>query len=91
MDVLEALYQSLQKGVRRSEWALAQDVRRYIMLEANKSRRKSTMAMGVRRVDWLGTRYMFKGLEKDEELSMRRLMPGDQPTEVWVARFGAIR
>ncbi|KIJ49502.1 hypothetical protein M422DRAFT_225291 [Sphaerobolus stellatus SS14] len=90
MDVLEALYQTLHKEVRRSEWALAPDVQRYIMLKANKARRKSTMAMGIRRVDWLGTRCLFRGLERDDDLARRRLMPGDQPTEVWVARFGSM-
>jgi len=91
MDVLEALHQSLHKEVRRAEWALAPDVQRYMMLKANKARRKSTIAMGIRRVDWLGSRCMFKGLERDDELVSRRLMPGDQLNpEVWVARFGSI-
>lgn len=90
IDVLEALYESLHKEVRRSEWALAIDVQRYLMMKANKNRRKSTVAMGIRRVDWLGSRCIFKGLEKDEELTRKRLMPGDQPSDVWVVRFGTI-
>ncbi|GJJ06434.1 hypothetical protein Clacol_000626 [Clathrus columnatus] len=90
IDVLEALYESLHKEVRRSEWALAIDVQRYLMMKANKNRRKSTVAMGIRRVDWLGSRCMFKGLEKDDELARKRLMPGDQPSDVWVVRFGTI-
>ncbi|KAF8513106.1 hypothetical protein BU17DRAFT_53438, partial [Hysterangium stoloniferum] len=89
IDVIEGLYDSLNKAVRRSEWALAADVQRYLMLKANKARRRATVAMGIRRVDWLGTRCMFKGLEKDEELARRRIMPGDRPSDVWVVRFGS--
>jgi hypothetical protein len=91
IDVLEALYDSLYKEVRRSEWALAVDMQRYLMLKANKVRRRATVPMGIRRVDWLGPRCMFRGLERDEELARKRLMPGDRPGDVWVVRFGSLR
>ncbi|KAF8585921.1 hypothetical protein K439DRAFT_1632186 [Ramaria rubella] len=90
IDVFEALHESLQKEVRRSEWALAADVQRYIMLKANKARRRSETAMRIRRVDWLGTRCMFRGLERDEDLARKRLMPGDNPGEMWAVRFSSL-
>ena len=90
MDVLEALHESLMKEVRRSEWALAPDVQKYITLKANRERRSTNMAMRIRRVDWLGARCMFRGLVRDNELIRKRLMPGDRPGEMWAVRFGSI-
>ncbi|KAG2139245.1 hypothetical protein DEU56DRAFT_324348 [Suillus clintonianus] len=40
------------------------------------------------RVDWLGPRVAFAGLEKDEEFARRRLIPGaSEPPETWVVSF----
>jgi Family of unknown function (DUF6699) len=90
IDVLNALYESFMKEVRRSEWALASDTQKYTTLKANKDRRRANMAMRIRRVDWLGSRCMFRGLVKDSELIRKRMMPGDHPGEMWAVRFGSL-
>lgn len=89
MDVLEALHESLMKEVRRSEWALAADMQKYITLKANKDRRRADVPMRIRRVDWLGARCMFRGLVRDSELVKKRFMPGDHIGEMWAVRFGS--
>lgn len=91
IDVLNALYESLMKEVRRSEWALASDTHKYSTLQANKERRHANMAMRIRRVDWLGSSCMFRGLVKDSELIRKRMMPGDRPEEMWAVRFGPMQ
>jgi Family of unknown function (DUF6699) len=90
IDVLEALFESFMKEVRRSEWALAADMQKYIALKANKDRRRADLPMRIRRVDWLGARCMFRGLVRDSELVKKRLMPGDHPGEMWAVRFGSM-
>lgn len=89
LDIIEALYEGLGKEVRRSEWALATNGQKYAIQKSNKQRRGSETATRIRRVDWL-PRYMFRGLEKDESLARKRLMPGDNSEgEMWAVRFGS--
>ena len=92
-DIWKAIYNSLQEKLEDSEWALLNTGPE--LLEGYSTNRKSVLeAMETRkgdkpiRVDWLGDRIFFKGLERDEEFAKKRLLPGstDCP-ETWVFKM----
>ena len=45
----------------------------------------------LRRIDWIGEGYMFKGLYKDEGFARSRLLPGSEECEdTFVVKTGMI-
>lgn len=80
----------LQDPIADSEWGLAtlnKTLRETIERAANARKSKNK---ALKRVDWLGEKTVFVGLEKDEEFEKRRLLPGMTPCpETWVAKFKA--
>jgi hypothetical protein len=75
-DVWDAIYTALQEPIADSEWGLIiADKDRKIIIETAMSSRGGP-DMHMKRVDWLGDRTMFKGLEQDDDFQKARLVPG---------------
>ena len=87
-DVWEAIHDALQQELDDSEWGMiVRDKKLRETVEKAAKKRESTK---LKRIDFLGEGTMFKGLEKDEELTKVRLLPGSEAcAETWVAIFGS--
>lgn len=89
-DVWKALHAGLQEKLKDSDWGYLN-----IQAEGHMTNRKAVVdAMEQRggenpiRIDWLGDRNIFKGLEKDDGYARRRLLPGEESCEeTWIARM----
>jgi hypothetical protein len=105
-QVWDAVYAALQEPIADSEWGLIVDNeecrkrvekaarKRYEMIDKDSGNdnlnRSSSNSKGLKRIDWLGEKTLFKGLEKDDEFAKTRLLPGLQVcSETWVVKFGA--
>ena len=85
-EVLHHLYDLLQKPFDDSVWGAVDDGKRDVIEQAWKRREDDENKM--KNVDWLGKRYMFKGIYRDEKFAAKRLTPGGTiVTETWVVSF----
>ncbi|KAI6040616.1 hypothetical protein EDC04DRAFT_2676003 [Pisolithus marmoratus] len=87
--VFEELYKMLQKSVTDSEWGYICGGSRYkSIMRAAKARMGRDKVTQVKRIDWLGDKTTFKGLQLDREFEKKRLLPGMTPcSETWVVKF----
>jgi len=87
------LYSALQQPLADSEWgALSHDATRAKKVQKAAKQRQSEVDRdkGLKRVDWLAEHFIFRGLEKDDEFSMRRLAYADSDCEeTWVVKMVA--
>jgi len=92
LDVLTALHDALQETLADHEWGLADRVRKERMLRARSRRMRAERRLTLlKRVDWLGSHSLFKGLEKDEIFARGRMCPGTlEVSETWVVKFGRV-
>jgi hypothetical protein len=67
-------------------------VRKERMLRARSRRMRAERRLTLlKRVDWLGSHSLFKGLEKDEMFARGRMCPGTlEVSETWVVKFGRV-
>jgi hypothetical protein len=57
---------------------------------AAKRRAESDPDTRLKRIDWLGSNTIFKGLDKMEDFAELRLLPGAEPcVETWVIKLGS--
>ncbi|KAG1846096.1 hypothetical protein DFJ58DRAFT_799857, partial [Suillus subalutaceus] len=57
--------------------------------KAARSRQEKDKINRLKRIDWLGDKTMFEGLERDKEFEKKRHLPGSvSVAETWVVRFG---
>lgn len=84
-EVLHALYDLLSSDLEDSTWTLASERKRASIVRAWK--RRSDPGPRIRKVDWLGTHYMFKGLYRDAAFKQRDQRPDteDVPDTLLVA------
>jgi hypothetical protein len=72
IQVLDAIYSALRVGVTTTEWRIASTQQKQEVAEAHRRRREASKdpkreaEAGVRRIDWLVRKVMYKGLRKDE-------------------------
>jgi hypothetical protein len=89
--VWQALHAALQEPIADSEWgfALSDRGRKEDIEQAAKRRLEDgDTDRKLKRIDWLGDRTTFKGLDKDDDFAKRRLLPGSSPcAETWIVRF----
>jgi len=73
-DIWNAVYSALQQPLADSEWGMiVGDKDRARKIErAAKKRQEIDKGKKLKRLDWLGDAYLFRGLEKDDEFSKRR-------------------
>jgi len=92
-QVWDAVYAALQEPLADSEWGLIVDdeeCRKRLEKAARKRAEIDEEGKALKRIDWLGEKTLFKGLEKDEEFTRARLLPGLKAcSETWVVKFGA--
>jgi hypothetical protein len=91
-DILEEMYECLQKHVTSVEWFIVEEKKRLTVGET--MRRNSKLRGGergerdgVRRVDWLGEWTVVRGLEKDERFITERQV-GKEKIDTWVLVMG---
>jgi hypothetical protein len=88
-DVLTSLYDFLQAKLTEQEWKMADKEARERIMRARKRRVKAGEGGTLKRVDWLGGRSMFLGLEKDEDFAKLKLRSDYRKVrETWVVIFG---
>lgn len=92
VHVWEALYESLQKPIKSSEWALIvhdENKKREIQRACRKRLEKHPDDnLRPRRIDWLGEMTLFRGLYRDEAFEKTVLVPGkDTWAETYVIRL----
>lgn len=84
------VYTALQEYLTEIEWALASEERRRKIEKAVKHREAESgnRDLRPRRIDWLGEKTMFAGLEKDEQFVKQMKMPGQkQDVDTWIIRL----
>ena len=88
--IWEKVYNELQVYITESEWALAsEEVRRRIdravrFREAETGNRE----LRPRRIDWLGEKTLFAGLERDNAYVQSAALPGKREmVDTWVIRL----
>ncbi|KDQ55748.1 hypothetical protein JAAARDRAFT_133386 [Jaapia argillacea MUCL 33604] len=95
--VWQAIYNALQVDIVDSEWGILvvcggnnQEDRRKGMLKAAKKRGDNSGGpVKMKRIDWLGDKTMFKGLDRDDGFAEKMIMPGtDRCDETWVIKLG---
>ncbi|KAJ7072000.1 hypothetical protein C8F01DRAFT_1102141 [Mycena amicta] len=89
--VWDALYTALQQHIADSEWGIiiGDKKLRETIERAWRKRQESDGDTKVKRIDWLGSSTVFKGLDKMEEFTEMRLLPGAEPcAETWVVKLG---
>ncbi|KAG2038368.1 hypothetical protein BDR03DRAFT_954583, partial [Suillus americanus] len=76
--IFEELHKQLQRHVEGPEWAmLAVDkTRKEAVEKAARSRQEKDKINRLKRIDWLGDKSMFEGLERDKEFEKKRHLPG---------------
>ncbi|KAL5485339.1 hypothetical protein ACEPAI_7981 [Sanghuangporus weigelae] len=86
-EVLHALYDLLNSDLEDSIWSLADERKRSSILRAWK--RRSDSGSRIKKADWLGKYYMFRGFYRDAGFKQRLLRPdaADVPETLLVA-FG---
>lgn len=97
--LLRAVHQSLQASLTGAEWEFADDRRKEKIRRAWTRRMMAAHMRGldpasvdqrVKRVDWLGSRYLFWGLQNDPEFVEHSWRPGSGHVEhTWVIQFVA--
>jgi hypothetical protein len=94
--VWEALHLALHEEVEDSEWGLIvtdEDSRRRVLKAARKrwDGSKESGPHVLKRIDFLGERTVFVGLEKNEEFEKERQLPGEPlgSAETWVVKLGS--
>jgi hypothetical protein len=92
-DVWSALYAALQQPLADSEWGvLSHDPSKTKKVERAAKQRQSEIDKdkGLKRVDWVADSHIFRGLEKDDAFSKRRLAYTDSECEeTWVVKMAA--
>jgi len=87
--VWDAIYAALQEPLADSEWGLLLDREETRQRVERAAKKRSDRDKILKRIDWLGEKTLFKGLEKDEAFQRLRLIPGADPcAETWMVRFG---
>ncbi|KAJ7899094.1 hypothetical protein B0H13DRAFT_1622964 [Mycena leptocephala] len=91
--VWDALYAGLQQHMADSEWGIVVNndkALRKSIEAAAKRRGESDPDTRLKRIDWLGSNTIFKGLDKMEDFAELRLLPGAEPcVETWVIKLGS--
>ncbi|KAJ6476014.1 hypothetical protein C8R47DRAFT_1141987 [Mycena vitilis] len=91
--VWDALYTALQQHIADSEWGMLVNTDKKLRESIEKAAKKRAEADGdtkLKRIDWLGSNTIFKGLDKMEEYTELRLLPGeDSCIETWVVKLGS--
>nr|GAT56000.1 predicted protein [Mycena chlorophos] len=84
--IWDAIHTALQQHIADSEWGIiiSDKKLREAIEKAAKKRSETDADPLLKRVDWLGTQTVFKGLDKFEEFTEMRLLPGMEP---WVDRL----
>ncbi|PFH53707.1 hypothetical protein AMATHDRAFT_54141 [Amanita thiersii Skay4041] len=90
--VWDALHDALDQPIDDSEWGMivTQDkkIRETVEKAALHRLKNDKSGKKLKRIDFLGDKTMFKGLERDEEFEKIRLLPGSEAcAETWVATF----
>ena len=90
--VWDAIYNALQKPIKRSEWALiAHDERKMSEIKRARDKRLERNPEDdqcPKRIDWLGEMTLFRGLERDEAFAKKILLPGkEENVETCVIRL----
>ncbi|CAA7263135.1 unnamed protein product [Cyclocybe aegerita] len=93
-DIWQALYLALQEPIRDSEWGLMimleGGARRAIIVDAEKKRFEQDPLdeRSPKRIDFLGDKTFFGGLERDDDFSQMRHLPYSfRETETWVVKL----
>ncbi|KAG2038371.1 hypothetical protein BDR03DRAFT_954591 [Suillus americanus] len=89
--IFEELHKQLQRHVEGPEWAMVavDKTQKEAVERAVKLRQEKDKINRLKRIDWLGDKPMFEGLERDMEFEKMRHLPGSMSvTETWVVRFG---
>lgn len=88
--VWSTLYETLQENLTDSEWAMASESRRKIIDRAVRLREAESgnRNMKPKRIDWLGEKTVFAGLERDDNFVQEIAMPERQYSiDTWVIRM----
>ncbi|KAF7797612.1 hypothetical protein EIP86_008812 [Pleurotus ostreatoroseus] len=88
--VWSRLYDTLQEYLTDSEWALASESRRKKIDRAVRLREAETgnSNLKARRIDWLGEKTVFAGLERDDNFVQEIALPERQDNmDTWVIRM----
>ena len=93
-DVWNALHAALQNPLADSEWGiLSCDPSSAKKVQKAAKQRQSEIdkdKKGLKRVDWVGENFIFRGLERDDDFSKRRLVYLDSECEeTWVVKMVA--
>lgn len=92
LAVFEGLHKMLQEPIADSEWGIVcslDKARRETIEKAAKARTEKDKVKKLKRIDWLGDKTAFRGLEKDDEFAKNRLLPeATACPETWVVKFG---
>jgi len=92
-NIWDALHAALQEPLADSEWgALSHDPSRAKKVQKAAKQRQSEVDKDkiLKRVDWAGENFIFRGLEKDDEFAKRRLAYVDNECEeTWVVKMVA--
>ena len=84
-EILHALYELLSRELDDTVWSLSDTEKRSSIERARKKRSPDDQ---IRNVDWLGKRFMFKGLYRDDKFIQQRIHPGTAPVaETWLVAF----
>jgi len=93
-DVWNALHAALQNPLADSEWGiLSCDPSSAKKVQKAAKQRQSEVdkdKKGLKRVDWVGDNFIFRGLERDDDFAKRRLVYLDSECEeTWVVKMVA--
>ncbi|KAJ7217698.1 hypothetical protein GGX14DRAFT_549959 [Mycena pura] len=92
--VWDALHVALQQPIQDSEWGFIVGEKKLRETVDKAARRRAETdgeeTLTLKRIDWLGSNTIFKGLDRLEEFQEVRLLPGVEPcTETWVVKLGS--
>lgn len=89
-DVWQKLHEELELALENCLWGALDDKRRRKIV-ANFEHRKREDKEGdtqLMRMDWLGRRTVFVGVEKDDAFAKSRALPGsDDGEETWIVKM----
>ena len=81
----EGRVELLSRELDDTVWSLSDTEKRSSIERARKKRSPDDQ---IRNVDWLGKRFMFKGLYRDDKFIQQRIHPGTAPVaETWLVAF----
>ena len=90
--VWESVHKALREPITDTDWGfITRDGNRGKTVEKAMKKRleeNPTDAAVPLRIDYLGDTTVFKGLERDNELVEKSLMPGKDKWDTWVIRLG---